>query len=182
MKGIWLMSRQKIFFGFIFLGFILGILYMNLIAIDYLSVTGIFNQYYLEDFLETNIGAYEYLPRILWIRIGPLTGIIFLARSRINRLGVIIFLIWTGFLYGLYMTLGIAQLGINGILFCVVGLLPQMICYIPAYLIALIFSYQYPNSQCGIEKIVVIILCILCGIILECQVNPILIKWFINVL
>lgn len=176
------MSKRKIFFTALFIGFGAGILYMNRFAAEYLTVLGVFNSYYLQDFLESDLLIYEYLARVLWIRIIPLVSMLVLSHLRLNKACVIILFIWTGFLFGLYISLGILQLGVKGIVFCVLGIFPQMLFYIPAYLIGVVTAYNYPMAQFGREKIGAIVLLILVGVALECQVNPIIIKWYINLI
>lgn len=175
-----LVDKQKIFFLVLFLGFLIGILYTNLLATDYMKMTGVFSTYYLQKFLECEYVVGEYLMKVLYVRIFPLLVLFMMAYSRINKIGVLLFLTWTGFIYGIYMSLGVVQLGFVGVVLCVVGLLPQMIFYVPAYLIVLIYTYQRPESQWNTMKICVVILCMISGIVLECQINPQILRWIIT--
>lgn len=177
-----MVQKDKFLLFITFLGFILGILYINLIASNYLVVTGVFNSYYLQEFVTTELKLYEYLPSILWQRLSIVGFLLIIAYSSIHKWGVILFCAWTGFLYGAYMSLGIAQLGIAGIVLSILGMFPHMLFYLPAYIILMIFAYQYPNSKWSVEKIIVILLCMIVGIVLECKVNPEVIRWFVNMM
>ncbi|MFI3171217.1 MAG: stage II sporulation protein M [Eubacteriales bacterium] len=177
-----LVEQQKVFFFIFFTGFIVGILYTNLIAVDYLTMTSVFCGYYLNEYISARWTFADCLLQVVYVRVMPLIGILVIGYSKLNRVGVMLFLAWTGFLCGIYMSMGIAQLGLNGIVFCLIGMFPQILFYIPAYLIAVIFSYKYPMSQWSTAKIGVIIMCMISGIILECQVNPYIMRWFIKLL
>lgn len=177
-----LVNVQKIFLMIIFIGFLVGILYTNLFASEYMEMTGVFNSYYLQSFLETEFVVSKYLPYILRIRVLPIVILIIVAYSKLSKIGVFLFLLWTGFLYGIYMSLGAIQLGIGGILFCLLGLFPQMIFYIPAYIIVIVFTYNYPESSWNPLKIGVVILCVLSGVVLECQFNSQILSWLITVI
>ena len=145
-----LVEKQKVFCAIIFCGFVVGILYTNLVAIDYLTMIGIVNGYYLRKFVNQRFIITEYLPRIIWNRMIPLVVVMVLAHSKLHKVVVIGFAAWIGFLWGIFMSLGIAQLGIYG--------------------------YQYPNSSVNMSKIIVGSLCFLMGIVMECQVNPYMLK------
>ena len=62
----------RIFFIFCMAGFLLGILYTNIMSGQYLSSGGMFSEYYMSQYLHTEIQAEEYFWYILPIRILPL--------------------------------------------------------------------------------------------------------------
>ncbi len=160
----------------------LGILYTNLFASDYLAMTGVFGEYYLQNFASSSMQIEEYLLFVIKIRFLPILILTIIAYSRINKIGIIVFLLWTGFMSGIYMSLGVLQLGFKGILFCVLGLFPQMIFYVPAYMIVIVFVYKYPMSQWSILKVAVVTMCMVSGVVLECQTNPYILKWLIAII
>lgn len=176
-----LVNKQKIFYAIIFSGFVMGILYTNLIAVDYLTMTGIFNGYYLSEFANQEIIFTEYLTLVIWRRIYPIAIVLLLTYSKLHKVIVVGMVMWIGFLWGIFMSLGIAQLGAYGIVVCLASVLPQIVFYIPTYLIVGIYGYQYPNSPMNKSKIIVSILCFILGIIMECQVNPYILKWIIKI-
>ncbi len=177
-----LVERQKVFFSIILLGFIAGILYVNLLASDYLMMTGIFNSYYLQEFTMSNLSVEDYLPNVLYVRITPVIILLIVAYSKWNKVVVYCFCAWTGFLSGIYMSLGIAQVGFKGIILCILGIFPHMVFYGISYLIILIFVYKYPKSGWSAIKILVVMMCMVSGVVLEVLINPQILKWFIGIM
>ena len=175
-----LVERGKGLFLVFITCFILGILYTNLLAVDYLTMTGVFNHYYLREFADSVTNVEEYLPYLLTVRVMPLVCLIVLAYSKVHKVSAVLFLIWTGFLWGIYMSMGIIQMGLKGVLFGLVGLFPHMLFYVPSYLIVLIFTYKYPEARWNPIKVIMIILCMIIGIGLECYINPVMLKGLIN--
>ena len=173
-------KSKQIFMVVFAIGFVLGILYLNLLAVDYLSVTGVFNSYYLGEFQELELDQKAYWVYLAKVRIIPLIFIVIFMYSQLRRVSVIGYFLWIGFLFGIYMSMGILQMGGSGILICIVGILPQMLFYIPAYLIVLFLSFDYPQSHWTAYKIIMIILLMFSGIIMELQINPILLKGVIK--
>ena len=67
-------------------------------------------------------------------------------------------------------------------LLCMIGLLPQFLFYIPAYLVLLWHCYTLPQSQWNRQKIIFVSLMMSVGILLELYVNPVIIKAFLSTL
>lgn len=176
------MDKNKMFSVAFFGAFIGGILYTNTIGIHYIGMTSIFNGYYLEQFTQVNILATDYIVQVLGIRMFPLIIILGLAYTKVNKIGTILFVSWIGFLWGIYLSLGVVSQGIKGVILCVLGVMPQIIFYIPAYIIGILFAYSYPSSRWNLWKTIVIGLCILCGIVVECNINPTILKWYIKLM
>lgn len=177
-----MVERQKTFLIIVLIGFVGGILYTNLIAIDYLKITGVFSQYYLQAFASSTLEVGTYLPYVLYVRIIPIIILLLVAYSKFNKLGTIICLVWTGFLMGIYMSLCISQIGLKGIMFSVLGVFPHMIFYGVAYLIIIIYANNYPENRWSGIKIVTVVLCMLVGVVLEVQINPSIMRWFIGIM
>lgn len=177
-----MVENQKKFCAVVFGGFILGILYTNLFASDYLAMTGVFSGYYLQNFASNSVKIEECILFIIRIRLLPLVILMLMAYSRINKIGIIVFLLWTGLLSGIYMSLGVLQLGLKGVMFCVLGLFPHMMFYLPAYMIVMVFVYKYPMSQWNVVKVAVVSMCMVSGVVLECQVSPYILKWLIAII
>lgn len=177
-----LVDKQNVFFLIMFLGFLLGILYTNLFAAEYIKMTGVFSSYYLQEFLVKEVVIEDCFLQIMKVRLLPIIILIMMAHSKVNKIGVVAFLAWTGFLWGIFMSLGVTQLGFAGVFFCLSSVFPQVLFYIPAYVILLVFTYKYPSIEsCGI-KLCVVTLCIISGVVVECQICPFIIKWLITVI
>ena len=164
------------------LGFILGILYTNFIASDYVTVTGIFHEYFLNQYTQDIIVTGEYLLYLLKSRGTPLLVFVFLSTTRIRKLVVVITLGWTGFLAGIISVASVLRLGASGILLCVVAAIPHIFFYVAAYIVLLWYFYNYPKVCWNYGKTLFVIISFLSGILLEAYMNPHIVKFFMNLL
>lgn len=177
-----LVDIKKVFLAIFMSGLVVGIIYVNIWAADYLSITGIFNANYLNEYLAISGSSFAYILYLLRIRMLPLVILGVLVQTKMRRMIVYIFFVWTGFLWGIYTSMGVVVLGVKGVLFCVIALFPHMICYIPAYLILLVYMYDYPQSSWNIYKASAFVACLVVGIFLESMVNPVILGWIIPLL
>ena len=91
------LQTKKRMFAFFMPGFLLGILYVNLIAGQYLAESGIFSEYFLKQYALAEVTAPEYIVYLAGTRMFPflvMTGHIF---TRARRIASGIFRVWTGF-------------------------------------------------------------------------------------
>ena len=158
------------------IGFLLGIVYMNMSAGEYISSMGIFNRNFAEQFRKADIDGVQYLGYLVRLRVLPAIILALIGTTRFRRIGSAVFLVWTGMLCGVYFTCAVMNHGVSGVLFCVVGLLPHMACYLFAYGILLMTIFFYPKKQWNYEKTIAFCLAICMGIELEYKVNPVLVK------
>lgn len=163
-------------------GFLLGILYVNLIARQYMAEPGIFNDYFLEQFRTTVIETREYVWYLLRIRAVPFLVLTGLSFTRIKKAASVFFLVWTGTAFGILISSAVLDMGIKGSLLCMAGLFPQFLFYIPAYLVLLWHCYRIPQSSWNRQKTVFVSLMMSTGVILELYVSPFLIKALISLL
>lgn len=173
-------NHGRVLILFYMAGFVGGILYTNLISKDYVAVLGIFNDYFLNQYIQTDIIDTSYLWYLIKVRIVPLFCIILLGATRIRKLVVVVFLIWTGFLCGMIFTTATLKMGVKGIILCLVALSPQAMLYMIGYAILLIGLYYYPKIGWNFQKTIAVLLAICIGIALECYMNPILVKMFLK--
>lgn len=100
-----------------------------------------------------------------------------------------------GFSIGFFISTAIYRYGIKGLLLGVVGAFPQYLCYVPAILLLIrwceelhrsIYFYhnitgQGKKSLPGrLGKLALILMVLVLGCILECFVNPVLLKGFLQ--
>ena len=98
-------GHGRIFLFLCLAGFVAGILYANMGARDYILATGIFSDYFLEQYAQAEIQTQDYFWYILSVRTGLLAVIALLGQmKRIRRWIVSAALVWTGFLGGLFFT------------------------------------------------------------------------------
>ena len=162
------------------IGFLLGIVYMNMSAGEYISSMGIFNRNFAEPFQKTDIKGVPYLGYLVRLRVLPAIILALIGMTRFRRIGSTVFLVWTGILCGVYFTCAVMNHGVSGVLFCVVGLLPHMACYLFAYGILFMTIFFYPKKQWNYEKTIAFCLAICMGIALEYKANPILVKMILK--
>ena len=175
-------NKRQFFVLFLVLGFISGILYENIFARQYLWTTGIFSDYFLQQYKQTEIVAEEYVWYIAKLRVLPFVLICILGCAKWKRILVGIVVSWTGFSLGTLIVSAIMRLGIKGILLCIIGLFPHMIFYVFSYLILLWYLYKYPDAIWNMKKTITVGVAFAVGIILEGYVNTVLMKFLIMTL
>lgn len=161
-------------------GFLIGILYANLISKRYITSSGIFSEYFLSQYASIEVIAEEYIAYIFRVRIFPMITVIIFGQTKLRKLMVFFSFIWIGFSGGMLIVAAIVQLGAKGILLCMIGITPQFLFYILAYMVVLWHFYRYPISKWNYGKTVFVVLTMVLGIVTEAYVNPILMKMFIN--
>lgn len=173
-------SGKRQMFAFFVPGFFLGIIYMNLIAKKYMAEPEIFSDLFLSQFPSVQIDARLYFPYLLRIRLMPLITLTVLAFTRFRRAAAMAFLAWTGFTAGIALSFGADGLGLKGSLLCAVSVLPQLLFYVPAYVLLLWYCLTAPRTQWNRQKTGFIIVAMAAGILLELYVNPALVREFIT--
>lgn len=162
-------------------GFLLGILYVNLIMKQYTAEPGIFSDYFLKQYQSVSIVAEEYIWYLIKIRAVPFLILLGLAFTKMRKAASIAFLVWTGFSSGMLLSGG-SEHGNQGKYPRIVGILPQFLLYVPAYMVIIWYSYTYPQNKWNTQKSIFLGLTMLVGIILEAYVNPILMQGYLGTL
>lgn len=163
-------------------GFLLGILYVNLIMKQYTAEPGIFSDYFLKQYQSVSIVAEEYIWYLIKIRAVPFLILLGWAFTKMRKAASIAFLVWTGFSSGMLLSMAVLSMGIKGSILCIVGILPQFLLYVPAYMVIIWYSYTYPQNKWNTQKSIFLGLTMLVGIILEAYVNPILMQGYLRTL
>ena len=123
-------ERAKQYFAVAFMaGFIGGILFANLTVRDYVTTSGIYNPYFLKQYAQSDIQAGEYILYLCGIRLIPLALIALLGQTRVRRILSIVVFAWAGFSAGTIVCAGILNMGIQGIVFWVIAMVPQFLFY-----------------------------------------------------
>lgn len=173
---------RKQLLAFFMPGFVLGIIYVNFIAVKYIAEPGMFSVYFLEQYQTVDIVAGEYLWYLLRVRVFPFFVLAGLSLTKAKKAAAVLFLVWAGISGGILISLAAAEMGIKGSLLCIIGILPQFLFYIPAYLVLLWYAYAYPASQWNRQKTIFVSFMMGAGLILEVYVNPMLVRAFIAAL
>lgn len=174
-------TRKQLFIYFM-PGFLFGILYVNLIMKKYTADAGIFSDYFLKQYQTAEIIAEEYIWYLIKVRAVPFLVLLGLAFTKLRKAASIAFLMWTGFSSGMLFSMAVLSMGIKGSILCIVGILPQFLLYIPAYMVIIWYSYTYPQNRWNTQKSVFIGLTMAVGILLEAYVNPMLMQAFLGTL
>lgn len=175
-------KNQRMLVAFCMLGFVAGIIYANLMTDDYIGNIGIFSDFFLKQYGKVEIEAANYFWYLGKIRMMPIIFLVVLGYTRFRKAIVSIFLLWTGFSCGMIMTASVLQMGIRGLILCLIGMTPHMIFYIAGYLIPIWYFYTYPAMRWNVQKTISTILFLAVGLVLEVYVNPILMQGFLKTL
>lgn len=163
-------------------GFLIGILYANLVSRQYMTSSGIFSEYFLSEYSSIEVIAEEYMAYILRVRLVPLAALVLLGQTKLRKAVVPSCMTWSGFSCGILIVTAIVRLGMKGILLCVIGITPQFLFYALAYIVILLYFYNAPVSRWNYAKTVFVILTLSAGIAMEVYVNPVLMKMFVRTL
>lgn len=160
------------------LGFLAGIFYANLLSKAYLTESGIFNEYFLSQYAQTEINVREYLFYLLQVRLLPLSVLCILGYTRFRKVASAGWLAWTGFSCGILAVSSVLKMGIRGIGLCLTGMFPHMIFYSIAYMVVIWCLYRHPEVRWNLTKTAVVAVMMGCGILLEAYINPQIVRWF----
>ena len=97
-------ENKKHFILFYMLGFFIGIVYANLMSKDYITSMGIFNEFFLSQYMQADVDVAEYIWYVVRIRVAPVAVICALGCTRLRKLVVALFLLWTGRARRFFMT------------------------------------------------------------------------------
>lgn len=163
-------------------GFLIGILYTNMISSRYVTTGCIFDENFLKQYSQTEIIVEEYLWYILQARLLPLGLLCVMGCMKWKKILAAGCIAWTGFSGGVIAVSSVISFGIKGILFCIAGMIPQILFYGLAYVILLWYFYTYPNGRWNLKKTTVVVVAMAVGMISEAYLNPMLIKAVIPLL
>ena len=112
------------FLALFFTGFLTGILIVNYIWGEQLSLIGTFTEVYLMRLKNEKISFQQYIWYLIQVR-GIFFLVLFLAMGiRIRKIVAAFFLLWTGMSGGILLSEAVAELGMKGSILCVAGLFP----------------------------------------------------------
>lgn len=168
--------------GLYMVGFFIGILYANFIGVDYISGTGIFHEFFLNQYIQQDIMTTNYFFYLLKQRLGPVFVLVFLGMTKFRKIAAIGVLLWTGFAGGTLAVTALIRMGAVGMLFYLVMILPHSIFYAFAYIILLCYLAEAPENKWNVWKTVFVCLSLAAGILTEAYVNPYLVKWMMKIM
>lgn len=176
-------ERARRYFAAAFMvGFVGGILFANLAVQDYVTTTGIFNTYFLKQYSQEEVQAAEYIVYLSGVRLIPLLLIVLAGQTRIRKMISVAVFVWAGFSAGTIVCAAILNMGIVGIVFWIIAMIPQFLFYAFAYLIVLWYFFTVPESRWNAGKTITVLVFMAAGLIMEAYVNPILVQMFLDTL
>lgn len=172
----YLKGKSQLLIIALVVGFLFGIIYIN-IFVKRMGITiDIFQRFFWEKFEKTNVVSEQLFWYVVRTRFLSIAMIIVVGCSRWKRAGIFLWCGGTGFLFGTLIVLSIVQMGMQGLVLCIAALFPHMLFYVPAYIIVLAYFYEYPRKQWNWAKTIFVFLTIFMGFVLESYVNPAVMK------
>ena len=175
-------GKGQLLLIFIAVGFLIGIIYQNIVSGKQVITTDLFLKSNLERYLHTDIVTKKYLWYVLKERIWLFVIILMLGCIKWKKFVVAVCLSLAGFIMGVLTVSSVLQLGMKGILFCIAGMLPQGIFYGILYSVLFVYWYWFPARQWNKVKTIFMALMFTVGVLVEVYVNPVLVKWIIQIL
>lgn len=173
-------SKSQLLIIFLAVGFLIGIIYENVISIGNTVPTELFLKSNLQRYLQTEVVAEKYILYVIRERLLLLLILLFFSRMKWKKTFVTLCLFLLGFLTGVLFVMAVLQLGGKGIWLCLVGVIPQGIFYALTYSMLFAYWYRFPEKQWNRAKLIFVILTYSLGILTEGYINPILLKWCIK--
>lgn len=175
-------ESKRNFVLFYMAGFFVGILYANLISGDYILNAGILDDFFLEGYIKADIDMSGYFCYVAYVRLLPAAVLAASASTKFRKGAALGCIVWTGFSCGIILAAAVMKMGVKGIVLCLISMLPQCICYVIAFIMLLWFLYFYPQVRWNVSKTICFCVFMLLGIVLECYVNPVIVKLFLQTL
>ena len=175
-------NKNQLLMILLVVGFLIGVIYENLISKNQVVTTEIFLKSNLQRYLQTDVIAEKYFWYVIKDRVLFLLLICVLSCVKWKKIFVALCLLLTGFFTGTFCVAAVLQLGIKGLLLCFAGLFPQMLFYGFLYGMLFVHWFHYPERQWNRAKTLFTIILFVVGIILEVYVNPIIVKFFIGMI
>ena len=167
---------KKQLLAFFMPGFLIGILYANCFLKQTIVDTNLFDVEILKKYTEINSFGNIYFLYIVQIRLIPFALLMALAFTKIKKLLMPIVVSGSAFSIGILLTVAVIKMGMKGVLLCIVSVIPQTICYVPAYLVLLIYCMQYPSGQWSRQKTVFAFGMLMIGMMIEAYLTPVIIR------
>lgn len=164
-------ERQEIILVFM-ISFLAGIFYTNFIARDYVTVTGIFYEGFLNQYTQMEFVTKDYIFYLIKTRTMPLALVAVTANTKFRKLVAIMVLLWTGFAGGVLAVTSVLRMGGAGMLICIAALFPHFLFYVMEYFVIIWYCYKYPEISWNRWKTVFVIIMHFTGIMVEGYLNP----------
>lgn len=161
----------------LFLGFVGGIIFTNFCLVDYVAEMGILTNIFVDNYRTTQINLMEYAFYLIKMRVLCFVCLLVCSGTKVKNLCFFIFSLWTGFGLGIIFTSASIKMGLRGIIFCILTLMPHYPLYWMGFLIIFNNGNAINKEGMDIVKIVAVGFLLMAGIILEALVNPVIVQF-----
>lgn len=193
------MHKGRLPLGPIFLaGVLAGMLMMNLGKSILLENTGLLDEYTLYHMKYMTVDSSALFYYVLCLRMKTAITLAILATTYLGLVVCAGATFWYGLSAGAFLSAAVIRYGLKGILFACVGILPQYIVYVPAFVILLMWcetlnrSIYFRNSSVTegngtvpwfkrVAQLLLILGVLLLGCLLESFANPGLLEKFLKI-
>lgn len=167
-----------------FIGFLIGVLFVIVFGRQFITKQELWGIGSFSNIRYLSVKKESLFLYVLEIRWRVVLLMIFLAVTMLGRLVRIICTAWYGFCFGTMLMAASMVYHMKGILLVLSGLFPQMLLYVPAYILLCSISRQL--YECTSEhrtdisvkelgsRLLVLIALVMAGCLLESYVNPVL--------
>lgn len=173
-------ERQEILLVFM-ISFLIGIFYTNFVAGDYVTITGIFYEGFIDQYTRMEFVTKDYLFYLLKNRTMPLIIFSIAATTKYRKATSLVVLFWTGFAGGVLAVTSVLRMGGTGILVCIAALFPHFLFYAMEYFMIIWYCYTYPDISWNRWKTSFVVIMHFTGILVEGYLNPQILRLLIQV-
>lgn len=163
-------------------GFFVGILYANFIGVNYITSTGIFHEYFLNQYINQDILTEKYFLYLLKQRLSPVLFLGLAGMTKLRKIAAAGCLLWTGFAGGVLAVAAVIRMGLIGMVFYFAAIIPHSLFYVFAYAIIICYLAEVPANKWNIWKTVFVGLSLIAGILTEAYINPHIVRWIIRIM
>ncbi len=161
-----------------FAGLLLGILWVQT---SRFSFEGIFGAYFLNQYASLQLDREKLMIYIGRYRLGQYLFLVCCGGLSFAPVILYMVMLLLGFVCGSILGVSTVQLGIQGILICVIGVIPQIFFYLLAYGWVFLWVMRKGRNKKRYLLLSVVGLCVLLlGILAESYLNPLFLQQFLR--
>ncbi len=167
-----------------FVSFVAGIFAGNFWGITDFSGGAAESRSYVQQLSDTAVSSHALLWHVCCVRGGIGAALFVLAALTRGRCVHSCFVAWNGFAYGYFCVMVIAAFAAKGLLVCAAAVFPQLLAYVPYFLVLVEWSTHRRTREHLRDLFVGLLLTLfLCaGILLESYINPSILQKLLKML
>lgn len=180
-------SRWTVLFLF---GFMVGVLFLHFLDAEHQIQSSLVNDGLLQRLGQIQLNLHGYFWYVFRERIFFLLGLIIVATTVVGAFVCKGFLVWYGVTLGMMLAALTIQYGIKGILLYILYAFPQVLLYIPIMMCftqwcgelhGIVYRREgIRNKKLFLAKITMIFIMLMIAMVLECYLNPVIVRFLIR--